>query len=129
MNEDIRILTDTIYNTAGTKNISVMEAVANVVLNRVRHARLGLNVWWGDTIKSVCLKPMQFSHKPITTTEKENNPVYPICHRIAVRAVKGLLADNTKGATCYHKTSEHPKWAYAAVPSAEIGDLLFYDIV
>jgi len=126
MNQDIHTLADTIYHEAGHKNISVMEAIANVVLNRLKHACFGINPWWGKTITEVCLKPAQFTHHPI---DNPNDAVYQICRRIAVRAVKGLLPDNTKGATCYHPITEHPKWAYSAVPCAKIGDLLFYDIV
>ena len=38
-----------------------MEAVAAVILNRVRIARERGGYWWGDTIIRVCQKPYQFS--------------------------------------------------------------------
>lgn len=129
MNKDIQILAQTIYKEASHHNLSEMEAVANVVLNRVKAAQNGINTWWGQNIADVCLKPAQFScwqHQP---DSDKNNPIYQICHRVAVRAVKGLLKDNTNGGVYYHNINEHPKWAYAGVPSAQVGKFLFYDII
>lgn len=134
MDKDIQILTKTIYGEAKNYNISVMEAIANTVLNRVRLSQTGINTWWGNTIREVCLKPAQFACWNTKETFDwdtflKTDTVYQICHRIAVRAIKGLLKDNTNGGTCYHTIQTHPKWAYASVPCAQVGPLLFYDII
>lgn len=131
MDEEKNILAKTIYGEAAAQGLNVMEAIANVVMNRVRHARLyDGQYWWGNSVKSVCLKPFQFHCWGrcgiCKNMPAKDDPLFKVCERIAVRAIKGLLKDNTKGATHYHKKAEHPKWAYAAVPCAEIGDYLFY---
>ncbi len=133
MTEDVMILAKTIYGEASTESLSEMEAVANVVINRLKKAHLGDTVWWGNSVKSVCLKPFQFScwdknHPRNVSLQQlnEKTPLFQICRRIAVRAIKGLLPDNTKGATCYHSLQTHPKWAHALVPCAQIGNRLFY---
>lgn len=133
MDKDIQILAKTIYGEAKNQNISVMEAIANTILNRVRLSQNGINTWWGNNIREVCLKPAQFQcwERPSETPEinSSDDAIYQICHRIAVRAVKGLLKDNTHGGLYYHDINDHPKWAYAGVPCAQIGSLLFYDII
>lgn len=133
MDEEKNILAKTIYGEAKEQGLNVMEAIANVVMNRVKRAQnYDGNYWWGNTVKNVCLKPFQFpcwGQNRVCATPSQDNPIFQMCERIAVRAVKGLLPDNTKGATHYHKKNIHPRWAYAAVPCAEIGDYLFYDAV
>ena len=46
MNKDIQILAKTIFGEANHHNLSEMEAIANVVLNRMRLAQNGINDWW-----------------------------------------------------------------------------------
>lgn len=133
MDEDVKILAKTIYGEARGEGISGMEAVANVIMNRVKYAQKLGSYWWGTTIKGVCLKPFQFScwnmqdpNQEVLQRNLSGDLIFGICERIAIRAIKGLLIDNTKGATHYHTKSIHPKWAHAAVPCAEIGNHLFY---
>lgn len=130
MKEELMILSKTIFGEAHNRGLSGMEAVANVILNRVKHARLYGTYWWGNSIKEVCLKPYQFpcwqNNADLLSNDLSNNPIYHICKRIATRAIKGLLPDNTKGATHYHDKNEHPTWAHAAVPCADISHRLFY---
>lgn len=52
--------------------------------------------------------------------------VFDICRRVARRALRGLLADPTNGATHYHTKAILPRWARAQAPVAEIGEHLFY---
>ena len=133
MDEQIQVLAQTIYAEAHDGGLSTMEAIANVVMNRVKHAQKVGSYWWGNNVKDVCLKPFQFScwngvhpfHKWLHKN-KNGNLIYGICERIAVRAIKGLLKDNTHGATHYHSKQINPKWAHAAVPCAEIGNYVFY---
>ena len=54
------------------------------------------------------------------------DPVFNVCHRVAVRAIRGLLPDTTKGSTHYHTLSVYPKWAGSLIPNAQIGNHLFY---
>ena len=131
MNET-EILAKTIYGEARGESVAGQEAVANVILNRVK-MNLIQPMWWGKTIQEVCLKPFQFScwnkndpNFKILQGDLSQNPVYQICERIAKRALAGCLKDNTNGATHYHSFACHPLWARHLVPCAQIGHHLFY---
>ena len=131
MNET-EILAKTIYGEARGESVAGKEAVANVILNRVK-MNLVHPMWWGKTIEEVCLKHKQFScwnpddpNYKFLQSDLSQNPVYQICERIARRALAGCLKDNTNGATHYHAFHCHPLWARHIVPCAEIGHHLFY---
>ena len=131
MNET-EILAKTIYGEARGESVAGMEAVANVILNRVK-MNLIQSMWWGKSIEEVCLKPKQFScwnqddpNFKILQNDLSQNPIYQICERIAKRALAGVLKDNTNGATHYHSFTCHPLWARHLVPCAQIGHHLFY---
>ena len=131
MNET-EILAKTIYGEARGESLSGQEAVANVILNRVK-MNLIHPMWWGKSITEVCLKPKQFScwnsddpNFKLLQADLSAQPVYQICERIARRALAGVLKDNTKGATHYHSFRCHPLWARHLVPCAQIGHHLFY---
>lgn len=136
MDKEIEILAKTIYGETTTPSVSNAESIANVILNRVKYAKSNVGHWWGNCVSEVCLKPMQFkcwdiqhpNHEKLAHI-RQSDPFFTVCRRIAVRAIKGLLNDNTKGATCYHDKNCHPQWAYAAVPCADIGGKLFYTII
>jgi spore germination cell wall hydrolase CwlJ-like protein len=112
-----------------------MEAVANVVLNRVKTAKRKGGYWWGNDIISVCRKPYQFScwnkndpNYNIITKVKLDNRKFRICMEIAEDAVMGDLLDNTKGADHYHATYVSPYWADDEEPTVKIGDHIFYKL-
>ena len=128
MDTETEILAKTLYGEARGEGISGLEAVANVILNRVKHP-----CWWGKNIREVCLKPMQFScwniddpNRKKLMADLSDDPIFDVCRRIAVRAIRGLLKDTTKGSTHYHALKSHPKWANALVPNAQIGNHIFY---
>lgn len=131
MNET-EILAKTIYGEARGESVAGQEAIANVILNRVK-LNLIHPVWWGKSITEVCLKPKQFScwnkndpNYQILQGDLSDNPIYQICERIARRALSGVLKDNTNGATHYHTFYCHPLWAHHIIPCAQIGHHLFY---
>jgi len=128
MDSDTEILAKTIYGEARGEGLTGMEAVANVIINRAKHP-----CWWGKNIREVCLKPQQFScwntddpNREKLDSDLSAEPLFGVCRRIAVRAIKGLLPDKTKGSTHYHAVSVHPRWAAALVPNVQIGRHLFY---
>ena len=133
MDETTEILAKTLYGEARGETLSGMEAVASVIMNRVRHAQRIGKYWWGSTIREVCLKPYQFScwnigdaNCDLLRRDLSGDILFGICRRIAERAVKGLLPDNTNGATHYHTHAVHPVWAHKLVPCADIGNHVFY---
>ncbi len=125
----------TIYGEARGERVKGREAVASVILNRVKRSRLrGGRYWWGNGIVSVCRRAWQFScwnerdpnRKKLEAVTAENK-TFASCLRIAEKAVTGELSDATKGATHYHAKSIIPPWAKGKKPSAKIGNHLFYN--
>lgn len=129
------ILARTIWGEARGEPLAGKEAVANVVINRLRHAQKRGGFWWGHTIVDICTKPYQFS------CWNENDPNYKkliavgsddaqfaVCLRIARRAVVGTLPDNTGGADHYHADTIMPSWARDRAPIAVIGNHIFYKL-
>ena len=133
----VDVLARTIWGEARAESLQGMEAVANVVLNRVRVARAkGGKYWWGNDVISVCQKPYQFScwnrsdpnyKKLIAVTDQ--NKVFVTCQRIARRAVQGVLKDHTHRATHYHADYVMPYWAEGEPPTVIIGRHIFYKLV
>ncbi len=131
----VDVLARTIYGEARGELVRGKEAVAAVVINRVRRARArGGQFWWGNDIESVCLKPYQFScwnpgdpNRSKIEAVGRDNRVFQSCLRVARRAVSGTLKDPTGGATHYHVNSIFPPWARGKAACAEIGAHHFYN--
>lgn len=127
------ILARTLWGEARSENVAGKEAVANVIMNRLKHAKKKGSFWWGNDLEEICLKPMQFScwnksdvnYRRIIAVDS-SDPNFAICLRIAWRALNGTLTDNTFGADHYHADYVTPKWSESRVPVAEIGRHLFY---
>jgi hypothetical protein len=49
-----------------------------------------------------------------------------LCRRIARRALRGSLADPTRGATAFHRIETTPDWSRSLLPVAVFGSFLFY---
>ncbi len=136
----VDVLARTIWGEARGEGLRGMEAVACVVMNRVRHAQnrraIGARHWWGDDVASVCRKPFQFSCWNTNDPNREkllsvsaDDALFAICQRAARRAVAGVLDDVTRGATHYHAKGVFPLWARGRAPSTDIGNHLFYNQV
>jgi spore germination cell wall hydrolase CwlJ-like protein len=133
MLSEVEVLARTLYGEARGEELAGIEAVASVILNRVAFAKRRGRYWWGNDVKSVCLKPAQFScwnandpNRKKLLAVSPRDPAYRLCKRIAKRAVAGELADQTDGATHYHTHAVDPFWARGHLPVAEIGNHLFY---
>ena len=133
MKAEIDVLARTIFGEARGEGYEGMEAVACVIINRVKS---GVR-WWGDTIITVCLKPWQFScwnandpNKKIALEVTKTNPVFSMALDIAEKAVAGDWEDVTNGADHYHakKMKEPPQWAVGKKPVAKIGNHLFFHL-
>lgn len=133
LEKSIDVLARTLWGEARNEGVKGMEAVACVVLNRVRIAQRHQGYWWGNTIEGVCLKPFQFScwnmndpNRPKLLAVTDRNIHFVTALRIARRAVHGVLPDMTVGATHYHTKDIMPKWAVGATPVCTIGHHIFY---
>lgn len=134
---EVDVLARTLWGEARGEGTEGMEAVACVVLNRVRVAQnRGGKFWWGANIIQVCQKPYQFScwnrsdpnFRKLQAVD-ENDLYFATALRIARRAVIGALKDQTGGATHYHANSILPYWAKREKPTATIGNHIFYYLV
>ena len=132
--EEIETLARTIFGEARGENLSGQEAIASVVLNRVKIAQEKGRYWWGNSIKEVCLKPWQFScwnsgdpNYQLLHQNLSGHKSFMICRRIALRAIGGVLKDRTYGATHYHVRCLRPRWSIGKIPCAEIGNHIFYN--
>lgn len=130
------VLARTLWGEARGEGTTGMQAVAGVVMNRVRIAQEKGGFWWGDTVITVCQKPYQFScwnradpnAKKLQSVDARDL-VFATALRLARRAVIGQLADITHGATHYHAARVRPYWARGKTPCAEIGAHRFYRLV
>ena len=121
----------TIWGEARGEGRAGMEAVANVIMNRVADRR------WGGDAADVALAPFQFSawntgdpNRALMIGVNENDPNFRTAMDIARRAVAGRLPDRTNGATHFHTSyiARVPSWARApgARVVARIGGHVFY---
>ena len=133
----VDVLARTIWGEARAESPEGMEAVACVVLNRVKVAQArGGKYWWGNDIISVCQKPYQFScwnrsdpnYRKLVDVSAQDKK-FVTCQRIARRAVAGALQDKTGGATHYHADYVTPFWAEGETPTITIGRHIFYKLV
>ena len=131
----IDVLARTLWGEGRGEGGAGMEAIASVILNRVKIAEDRDGYWWGKDIISVCQKPYQFScwnrsdpNYRLLNAVTEKDIHYATAVRIARRAVAGTLKDSTNGATHYHAKSITPDWAKGQTPSAVIGHHIFYQL-
>lgn len=93
-----------------------MQAVINVVMNRVQNPR-----WWGTSVFTVCMKPLQFScwnkgsaNIPrFETMLKNPDANWGIARGLATLAMQGLLEDITDNSDSYYSASMKmpPAWS------------------
>jgi spore germination cell wall hydrolase CwlJ-like protein len=126
LDEAITCLARSIYWEAKGKDTTDMEAVANVVMNRLGHAG------FPDTVCAVVkqgseTKKCQFSWwcdgRPDTAQEETQ---YAIAKEIARKALNKQLPDRTGGAMYFHDRTVKPDWAKEYIKTAETGMFQFY---
>jgi len=60
--EEVDVLARTLYGEARGEGLLGLEAIANVIMNRLKISRKKTNgYWWGNSIVGICRKPYQFS--------------------------------------------------------------------
>ena len=128
----IDVLARTLWGESRGEGRTGMEAVAAVVMNRVRHPR-----WWGNDIISVCQAPYQFScwnlndpnNVKMRTVSAAGHPEFVTALDVAQRASCGLLSDPTQGADSYYAIgSPVPGWTLRATRTVDIGHHRFYRV-
>lgn len=128
--KDIDNLARTLWGEARGDGVTGMQAVANVVMNRVG----AIGKWFSGTVSEVVRKPYQFSawnandpNLPQLEAANEKTPGFLDAVAIAVQALKGELPDITGGATHYYAAgTPKPNWVAGATFTTQIGNHLFY---
>ncbi len=123
----LECLTQAIYYEARSQSDDGQRAVAQVVLNRVRHPAFPNSVcgvvYQGSERSTGC----QFT---FTCDGAMNGGVEPYAwdraRRIADAALHGSVYRPVGLATNYHTTAIHPYWAPSLVPQAIVGAHIFY---
>ena len=135
---DLEVLAKTIYGEARGEGQKGMEAVACVIMNRVKAQQwfTGYVIVQGHKIPSICetcLKRLQFScwNKSDPNYEKlqklnVSDQLYVQCLEIAQRAISGHLQDFTNGAVYYHTKQIEPLWAKEKTPCYVLKNHIFY---
>lgn len=129
--EQIDYMARTAWGEARGEGINGMQAVINVIMNRVKKGG-----WWGATPKEVCTKKSQFSvwnksdpnyEKMLAVTDSDEN--FRLAKQLATLAYSGSLPDITNGATNYlalGSLSSVPSWTNNLKQVASIGNHTFY---
>ena len=130
------VLALTLWGEAADRPVRTLEAVAAVVMTRVRLAAAPAGpVHLGQGVAAVCRAPFQFAcwhpghPRQRALAELPAGADLGPCRRVAARALSGALPDPTGGATHYHAAERLPRWALGRVPSVEIGGLVFYRLL
>jgi len=131
--DPVTVLACTLWMEARGDGEEGMQAVANVVMNRVNHP-----LWWGKDVVSVCLAPKQFTCWNPGSTQipllrdaiVDGDPAYKIALMIAEWAIEGALMDITRGADSYFSISMSPPfWARGTEFTVQIGRQRFFRTV
>jgi len=113
MENDLDILTRTLFGESEAGDTEDAIAIASVIMNRVAFKN------WPNKVAAVCLQPYQFSCWNVSDPNRQrimsadpNGTWYTACRNIALRALQGKLVDTTNGATHYYADyAKQPKWA------------------
>lgn len=126
---DTQIAAITIYCEASNGTQAEREAIAHVILNRIKAGR------WGKTAAAVCLKRYQFSEWNGDQLDNANlmraaeaaddDATLRACAAAFVWAKN--IDDPTNGATHYHdKSIAPPAWTVGATMTLETAKFKFY---
>lgn len=129
-NKGIDVMARTIWGEARGEGTSGMQAIANVIMNRVNALS-----WFGNSVDGVCKKKYQFScWNPNDLNSSQCALVsvadmqFKQCLKIAELAVSNQLRDLTQGANHYHAKSIRPYWADDKKKTVTIGNHVFYKL-
>jgi hypothetical protein len=124
---DVVVFAKTLLATAGAGGMELLEAVANVALNRFLYERdISGRISLVDVLVDGSVFPCWRDPRAMDSVGPQCDG-FGVCLRMARRALSGHLADNTFSAIRFHKRSELPIWATGLVESAAVGGYLFYN--
>lgn len=126
LDDAITCLSRTIYWEARSDGAAGMEAIANVVMNRLGHEGFPSTIcgvvtegreqgtcqfsWWCDG----------------RLDDAEEDEPYAIAKEIGRKALNRQLKDRTGGALYYHHRDVPPRWSVEYIKTVEVGEHVFY---
>lgn len=124
---DLECLTQAAYYEARGEGRDGMRAVAQVVLNRVRHRAFPNSVcgvvFQGAGRRTGC----QFSFTCDGSMRgRVNRAAWNRAREIASSALSGAVEARVGNATHFHTTGVSPRWRHSLIQVAHVGDHLFY---
>ncbi len=126
LNDAITCLSRTIYWEARGQGTTDMEAIANVVMNRLGHDG------FPDTICKVVMQGREEGACQFSwwcdgkSDDAKEDKSYTIAKEIARKALNGQLKDLTGGALYFHQRKANPRWSNEYIKTVEIGVFVFY---
>ncbi|WP_227367687.1 cell wall hydrolase [Halomonas sp. M20] len=128
LDDAITCLARSIYWEARGESVEAMEAVADVVINRLAHEG------FPDTVCEVVRQggeqgSCQFSWWCDGRMDHaENEQAYATAKEISRRALNGQLEDRIDGALYFHHRQISPGWGRNFIKTNQIDDLVFYKL-
>jgi spore germination cell wall hydrolase CwlJ-like protein len=126
LDDAITCLARSIYWEAKGEGAAGMEAIANVVMNRLGHEG------FPNTVCEVVMQGQeqgscQFSWwcdgRPDDIQEEKS---YTIAKEIARKALNRQLTDRTDGAMYFHQREVNPDWSSKFINTVDVGEHIFY---
>ncbi|MGA0599743.1 cell wall hydrolase [Caulobacter sp. KR2-114] len=120
-------LTQAIYYEAGLEPTEGQEAVAQVILNRMRHPAFPKTICGVVYQGSQQITGCQFSFTCDGSRDRAPEPdVWKRAHAVAEQAVSGFVMPLVGTATHYHADYVFPRWGPTLVKLTQIGAHIFY---
>jgi spore germination cell wall hydrolase CwlJ-like protein len=126
LDDAITCLSRTVYWEARGEGPASMEAVANVVLNRLGQEG------FPNTICEVVTQGREQGACQFSwwcdgrSNDAEEDKSYAIAKEIARKALNGQLTDRTGGALYFHQRKVTPSWSAEYIKTVEVGEHVFY---
>jgi spore germination cell wall hydrolase CwlJ-like protein len=126
---ELECLTEAVYFEARGEGVAGQAAVAQVVLNRVRHAGFPKTVcgvvYQGASRRTGC----QFSFACDGSLGRGHDAAaWRRAQRIATRALSGAVAASVGDATHFHTVNVAPNWGPNLIRTAQVGVHIFYKL-
>lgn len=129
--DDEQALARTIWGEARGETFVGRICVANVIINRLKKRPR-----YGSSVRSVCLKPWQFScwnekdpNRAKLLSVEKHDAIFQECLVLSKLANMRALHDMVNGSAHYHAKHVKPKWAKGLEPVTVIGNHVFYNNV
>ena len=126
LEDALTCLARTIYWEAKGEGREGMEAIANVVMNRLGHEGFPVTVCEVVTQgreQGTCQFSWWCDGRPDDVEEEEP---YALAKEVARLALNRDVPDRTDGALYFHRTGLNPSWAGEYTKTMEVGEHLFY---